>query len=253
MPTKCHVHNCTKPSVSKGLCDTHRKRVARHGSTEQTRPVDWGAKEKHPKYQAWCNLRRYHHDAIPAAWAADFWAFVADTPSKPDGRVTIQRANTGRPWGPDNFYWKEPIVDADKRADRAAYMREYSRKMRAVNPDYSKNAFLKRRYGIGIDRYNEMLAEQNGSCAICGKAEGNEIRGKVVALAVDHCHDTGKIRALLCSNCNTALGLFNDDVALLAKARAYVVYHQQSGPSPARQTDPADVAQTGELLVHKDS
>jgi hypothetical protein len=225
MPTKCHIHNCTKPAVSKGLCDTHRKRVARHGTIEQTRPVDWGAKEKHPKYTAWCNLRRYHRDAIPAAWAADFWAFVIDTPDKPEGRVNIQRVDTERPWSADNFYWKESIVAVDKRSNWAAYMREYSQKMRAANPDYHKSAFLRRRYGIDIARYNEMLAEQNGCCAICGKAEANEIRGKVVALAVDHCHATGTVRALLCSACNTALGLFNDDVGLLAKAQAYVLKH----------------------------
>jgi hypothetical protein len=225
MPTKCHVHNCTKPAVSKGLCDTHRKRVARHGSTGQTRPADWGAKEKHPKYKAWSSLRRYHRDAIPTSWATDFWAFVADTPAKPEGRVTTQRADSSKPWGADNFYWKEPIVTDAKRAQNAAYMREYSRKMRAFNPEYHKSVQLKRLYGISIDHYNEMLAEQNGSCAICGKAEGNEIRGKVVALAVDHDHATGKIRALLCSNCNRGLGLFNDDVGLLAKAQAYVLKH----------------------------
>ena len=252
MPTKCHVHNCTKPAVSKGLCDTHRKRVARHGSTEQTRPTNWGAKEKHPKYAAWCNLRRYHRHAIPTAWAADFWAFVADTPDKPGGRVTVQRGDISRPWSADNFYWKQPIVSGVKRAEHAAYMREYSRKMRAVNPDYHKNAFLRRRYGISIDQYNEMLIRQNGCCAICGKAEANEIRGKVVALAVDHCHDTGAVRALLCSACNTALGLFNDDIGLLVKAQAYVVYHRQSGQTPACQTGPADVAQTDERLVQED-
>ncbi len=252
MPTKCHVHNCQKPSVSKGLCDTHRKRVARHGTIEQTRPADWGAKEKHPKYAAWCNLRRYHRDAIPTAWAADFWAFVADTPDKPDGRVIVQRGDASRPWSADNFYWKEPIVSEVKRAEHAAYMREYSRKMRAVNPDYGKNLFLRRHYGISIDQYNAMLTEQNGCCAICGKAEANEIRGKVIALAIDHCHVTGAIRALLCSNCNRGLGLFNDDVALLAKAQAYVVYHQGTGKPPARQTGPADVAQTDERLVQED-
>ena len=252
MPTKCHIHSCTKPAVSKGLCDTHRKRVARHGTTEQTRPADWGAKEKHPKYVAWCNLRRYHRDAIPPVWASDFWAFVADTPDKPDGRVTIQRSNTGQPWSSNNFYWKESIVDVNKRSDWAAYMREYSQKMRAANPDYHKSAFLRRRYGIDIARYNEMLAEQNGCCAICGNAEGNEIRGKVVALAVDHDHATGAVRALLCSACNTAIGLFNDDDGLLAKAQTYVLYHRQSGQTPACQTGPADDAQTDRRLVHKD-
>jgi hypothetical protein len=252
MPTKCYVHNCSKPSASKGLCDTHRKRVARHGTTEQTRPADWGAKEKHPKYQAWCNLRRYHSDAIPVTWVTDFWAFVADTPEKPAGRVVIQRAVKDAPWGADNFYWKEPIVTGAKRAQSAAYMREYSRKMRAFNPDYHKSAQLKRLYGITIERYNEMLKAQDGVCAICGKAEGNEVQGKAVSLAVDHDHVTGAIRALLCSNCNRGLGLFNDDIALLAKAQSYVLYHRQSGQTPACQTGPADDAQTDRQLVHKD-
>lgn len=229
MPTKCHVHNCQKPSVSKGLCDTHRKRVARHGTIEQTRPADWGAKEKHPKYKAWCSLRRYHRDAIPATWAADFWAFAADTPEKPEGRVASQRADSSKPWGVGNFYWKEPIVTGAKRAQNAAYMREYSRKMRAFNPEYHKSAQLKRLYGITIDRYNEMLEAQDGVCAICGKAEGNEIQGKAVSLAIDHDHATGAIRALLCSNCNRGLGLFNDDITLLAKAQAYVIQYSRTG------------------------
>jgi hypothetical protein len=229
MPIKCLIHNCTKPSVSKGLCDTHRKRVARHGTPEQTRPADWGAKEKHPKYKTWCNLRRYHRDAIPKTWAVDFWSFVADVPDRPTGRCSAQRADTDQPWSKDNFYWKEPLVSADIRADRAAYMREYSRKMRAANPDYHKNMFLKRQYGITIDCYSEMLAAQDGCCAICAKPEATEIKGKVVALAVDHCHKTGAVRALLCSSCNTALGLFNDSVELLAKAREYVLYHERSG------------------------
>lgn len=225
MPTKCQVHNCFKPSVSKGLCDTHRKRVARHGTTEQTRPSDWGAKEKHPKYRAWCNLRRYHRDDIPEAWAKDFWAFVSDTPDKPDGRAFIQRSDPDQPWGADNFYWKEPIVSAEKRADHAAYMREYSRKMRASNPDYNKSIFLRRAYGISIEQYNDMLKAQGNVCAICAKPEANEIKGSTVSLAVDHDHATGAIRALLCSNCNRGLGLFNEDLRLLDAAKAYLEKH----------------------------
>lgn len=230
MPTKCRVHNCKKPSVSKGLCDTHRKRVARHGTPEQTRPADWGAKEKHPKYKAWCGLRRYHRDAIPESWASDFWNFVKDTPDKPCGRVSVQRADPTQPWSAENFYWKEPIAPADVRADRAAYMREWSRKAREANPDYHKNIFLKRHYGIGIERYNQMLAEQRGCCAICAKPEANEIKGKIIALAVDHDHNTGAVRALLCSACNTALGLFNDDLALLDAAKAYLQKHLATPP-----------------------
>jgi hypothetical protein len=229
MPTKCSIHNCTKPSVSKGLCDTHRKRVARHGTPEQTRPADWGAKEKHPKYKTWCNLRRYHRDAIPKTWAVDFWSFVADVPDRPTGRCSAQRVDTDQPWSKDNFYWREPIVDDVRRSDHKAYMREYARRMRAANPDYHKSLKIKKMYGITIDTYNEMLTEQKGCCAICAKPESNEIKGKVTSLAIDHDHATGAIRALLCSNCNRGLGLFNDSVELLAKAHEYVLYHKPLG------------------------
>jgi hypothetical protein len=170
-------------------------------------------------------LRRFHSDTTPEVWLSDFWRFVSDTPEKPEGRCQIQRADTTQPWGPDNFYWKEPQVSVELRADKAAYMREWSRKAREANPDYHKNVFLKRHYGITIERYNEMLAEQNGCCAICTKAERNAINGRVLALAVDHDHNTGAVRALLCGDCNRAIGLFRDDPALLDAARAYLHKH----------------------------
>lgn len=108
--------------------------------------------------------------------------------------------------------------------------------------------------GVDAARYQEMLHEQSGVCAICGQPERHRdgLSGKPKDLAVDHCHTTGAVRALLCSACNTAIGLFNDDVALLAKAQAYVLQYSQSGQTPACQTGPADVAQTDERLVQED-
>lgn len=81
--------------------------------------------------------------------------------------------------------------------------------------------------GVDAARYQEMLHEQNGVCAICKQPETapDKASGKTKDLAIDHCHKSGKIRALLCSNCNRGLGLFNDDIELLAKARAYVLSH----------------------------
>ena len=82
--------------------------------------------------------------------------------------------------------------------------------------------------GVDATRYQEMLREQGGVCAICGQPERapDKASGKTKDLAIDHDHATGAIRALLCSNCNRGLGLFNDDVALLAKAQSYVLYHR---------------------------
>ena len=118
---------------------------------------------------------------------------------------------------------------------------------------YAKQ-FRWKSWGIDADRYQEMLKEQGGLCAICEspERERDKSSGKIKDLAIDHCHATGEVRALLCSNCNRALGLFNDDPAMLAKARSYVLRYAASGITPARQTGPADDAQTDERLVHKD-
>ncbi len=85
--------------------------------------------------------------------------------------------------------------------------------------------------GVDAARYQEMLHTQGGVCAICHQPETHRdgLSGKPKDLAVDHDHATGAVRALLCSSCNTALGLFNDSVELLAKAREYVLYHERSG------------------------
>lgn len=82
--------------------------------------------------------------------------------------------------------------------------------------------YLKRTYDITRTEYLVMLEEQNHLCKICG-TEGflmkNHHRMKLV---VDHCHETGKIRGLLCHNCNRALGLLKDSTSSLAAAIHYL-------------------------------
>jgi hypothetical protein len=82
-------------------------------------------------------------------------------------------------------------------------------------------------FGVDAARYQEMLREQNGVCAICGEPERSpdKATGKTRDLAIDHNHETGVVRQLLCSNCNRALGLFCDDPALLDAAMAYLHKH----------------------------
>lgn len=74
------------------------------------------------------------------------------------------------------------------------------------------------RYGIGISKYNEMLENQNGVCAICA----NPPSGHKKRLCVDHCHETGTVRGLLCDACNVGLGRFKDDPELLVSAISYL-------------------------------
>jgi hypothetical protein len=76
---------------------------------------------------------------------------------------------------------------------------------------------LFKKFNINADQYDAMLLEQNGVCAICQKEDPcNRL------LAVDHCHSSGKIRALLCAACNKALGGFKDNPDILRKAALYI-------------------------------
>jgi hypothetical protein len=79
---------------------------------------------------------------------------------------------------------------------------------------------LKRMFGMSLEAYDEKLKAQRGVCAICG---GLCKSGK--RLAVDHDHTTGKIRDLLCGNCNGGLGKFLDNPELLLKAADYLKEH----------------------------
>lgn len=83
-------------------------------------------------------------------------------------------------------------------------------------------------YGVDAARYQELLGNQGGVCAICGQREKSpdKASGKPKDLAIDHDHKTGKVRDLLCSSCNRGLGLFKDDPTLLDKAQKYLLLHK---------------------------
>lgn len=81
-----------------------------------------------------------------------------------------------------------------------------------------------RRYGITAEDYAAMLVKQNGVCAICRRPERHRhyLTGNVRPLVVDHCHRTGRVRGLLCSLCNRAIALFDDDPLRLHAAASYL-------------------------------
>jgi hypothetical protein len=82
---------------------------------------------------------------------------------------------------------------------------------------------LNSKYGVEENIYEEILREQDGKCAICGNREtAKHHNGEVKSLAVDHNHDTGEIRGLLCQKCNVGLGHFKDNPTLLQNAIAYL-------------------------------
>lgn len=105
--------------------------------------------------------------------------------------------------------------------------RAYAREWAQAHPDQMVDKQLQRYYGITASEYARMFAAQSGLCAICKRPETMAQRGKVKQLSVDHDHDTGAVRGLLCSACNRALGFFNDDMQRVADASAYLAAHKR--------------------------
>jgi hypothetical protein len=99
------------------------------------------------------------------------------------------------------------------------------------NPELYLKALLKYRayklkikFGVTLDDYNKMFEAQNGVCAICGKPETSvDWRTKNIKyLAVDHDHQTGKVRGLLCSKCDRGIGYFDEERDLFYKVINYL-------------------------------
>lgn len=105
-----------------------------------------------------------------------------------------------------------------------------------LNPGYvkTKNYIFvgsgKHRFRISISDYEKMHILQNGLCAICNQSEDSQSNHqnvrKTKRLAIDHCHDSKKVRELLCQKCNIGLGAFGDSIEKMRAAIAYLDKHK---------------------------
>jgi hypothetical protein len=98
------------------------------------------------------------------------------------------------------------------------YKKEYDKKYIAKQePDYNRIRLLRSKYNLTIDDYEALLKKQNGGCAICGNKpkEGKNLH-------IDHCHETGVLRGLLCFRCNFGLSYFGENKSTLEKAFLYL-------------------------------
>lgn len=104
--------------------------------------------------------------------------------------------------------WRKNNQEAAHAMDRIKYQ-----KYKELN----RSSGFKRHYGITIEEYDLMLEDQSGGCAIC---HGQSSDGR--RLSVDHCHESGQVRGLLCNQCNYGLGQFRDRPDLLESAARYL-------------------------------
>lgn len=121
----------------------------------------------------------------------------------------------GRKDGKQVYYKPCKAADNKEWGDKNP---EYYKKWRGDNKDKIKSSQLKRIYGISLEDYSVLLEEQENKCKVCGKHEVDHHQ----SLHVDHDHNTGEIRGLLCTNCNIGLGYFKDNLTSLSNAIQYL-------------------------------
>lgn len=177
------------------------------------------------------------YQASRLAWAHHYGAWPAYRLKFDDGDPANLRVSNMRETGLPGDY------DASTPEGKAAYSRAHREAYRPVYRD----KHLQRTFGITLADYDAMLADQGGKCAICRGDQTATRWGNGTPFHVDHCHDTGKVRGLLCAECNTGLGKFKDSVVTLIRAAEYVRRHQAPTniipfPSGKDTAAPADMA-----------
>ncbi len=125
-----------------------------------------------------------------------------------------------------SHYQKDPRVKERNAAWTKANpekRREWQRLDQQRNPEKWRKRRLKHTFGMTLEQYNEMFANQHGCCAICSRHQ-SEIKQ---TLCVDHNHLTGKIRKLLCTGCNHAVGSIREDIGAARALLNYLIEDQK--------------------------
>jgi hypothetical protein len=102
-------------------------------------------------------------------------------------------------------------------------------KYRNENPEKIRDIKLRQAYGVGIDYFNAKLKEQGGVCAGCKRDVKTIWRGKQVAMALDHNHETKQVRGVLCIKCNRALGLLEENEQSFLNLIDYINKYKKLG------------------------
>ncbi len=100
-----------------------------------------------------------------------------------------------------------------------------------------RDSQLKRDYGITTEQYDDMFAQQKGVCAICALPETVAEKGVIRRLSVDHCHENGHVRTLLCQACNNGIGRFRHDPYLMVTGALFMINDHFGKEYPKEQRE----------------
>lgn len=189
----CSIDDCESPKFARGWCSKHYSRWQRHGD-----PL---ASKRSPAHKP---------------GDTEKWCPRCEKVQPVDA---FRKRGNGRLKG-----WCSPC-EATYQAEHAgsAEGREQRRRARAGWNTRSHGYFLKYRYGITLADYEALLVVQGGRCAICATDKPG---GNLTKWSVDHCHDSAKVRGLLCAACNMGIGQLGDDPGRMRAAADYIDRHR---------------------------
>lgn len=223
----CKEGGCTNPISKKGWCNKHYLKFYKSDKDYKPQEREFkGEKRNHPFYMLW--FERKQGGYLCDEWL-DFKTFVEAISPKPDGYFFLIRLDGSKPFGPDNFKWREKLLKRECETNKEWWARKRAARIEA-NPSMERDRNLKRSFGITRQEYEVILKSQNYVCAICKETEKSidPRSGSLRKLAVDHCHKSTKIRELLCNRCNTTLGKIDDNIELLQNMISYLEKHKEN-------------------------
>lgn len=190
----CSVGDCADLVVGDGLCDKHYRRMRRYGTTEQPER--------------------------PTVCIEDGCDLPVQALARCDRHYRRVRSGTA---GSRQCTYCGGEIDPSRNTNARYCSKTCLEREHFVRRQEEHRANWLRQYGLTVEQYDELLSGQGGGCAICG-TQTPPARGG--CFAVDHDHETGAVRGLLCIECNSGLGMFKDEVDLLQSAIVYLATAQ---------------------------
>lgn len=219
MVKQCSFEGCLNPLRARGYCAGHYKQLRSGNELKKLRVANSKLKctydgcENSISRSGYC---RKHYDRFLRTGSPDPYVFVQKYCSVDDcGAKAKARGMCIKHWNRARNSGEFVIATCS-----VSGCNEHTRSRYYCQVHYA----VKQEYGLEPTEYDSMLAKQNGLCAICNNECSSGKR-----LAVDHDHNTGIVRGLLCSNCNTSLGGFKDSIDLLKSAIKYLCYDSTAG------------------------
>jgi len=199
--TPCEVSGCEAPRVGQGLCRKHYMRKLRKGTTDDTR------KNARPS----CSVDGCERPHQALGLCRGHWSARRGREARKAAKAEQGKACgfCGQPV-PLDRKWRGAVSYCSRRCKEKAWIAN------GHNAKAALRWYFKSRYGLAPERVEQMAT---AGCAICGTTDWP---GRHHRPHVDHCHQTGRVRGILCSECNTGLGKFKDSPDLLRRAIEYL-------------------------------